>query len=159
MKLVLENDEDRAVLLEKLAARIAQNYTVHEKIEKLIERRIAEAVDAAIVETAKAVSREQLEPMIKEILAGDQLKVPNRGYYSNEPSPKTLRQIIGDFFSSRDNSSRSWVQELAEKAIAESLKKEFEPQIKAAGAELRRRIDELLGAKVAIAMREALGLR
>lgn len=159
MKLVLENDEDRAVLLEKLAKRIADNYTLHQKVEKLIEQRIKDAVDAAVANTASAVAREQLEPMVKEILAGDQLRVPNRGYYSNEPSPKTLRQIIGDFFSSRDNSSRSWVQELAQKAIEDALKKEFEPQIKAAGAQLREKLDTLLGSKVALAMREALGLR
>jgi hypothetical protein len=153
MKIQIE-DGDEATLIRVIGDHVLASF--YERLNERLERALDEAVRAAVNEQAHLLAVEELRPRIRKVLEGEWLESDRYG----DSKRYSLKDMIAGYFKPTSyGGGRSWATELMEKTIAEIMKAEFQPQIEAVRKELRTRLDTILGEKLALAVREAVGLR
>jgi hypothetical protein len=145
--------EDRDYLAEKVAEQVLQQ--LYDRSSDMLGDALDKAVRRLVDEHANEMVREALAPKIAAVIAGDFGEINTYGAHT----PRTIKTLIVDYFKGNNYHSREPIKEMVEKHVAEVMKAEFQPTIDAARKALRDKLDHILGEKVSLAVREAVGLR
>lgn len=142
-------------LVDRVARQVLERF--EQTNEHAFGKAVIEAVNEGVAKQASEISKEKLTPLVDDVLTNGFTSTD--GY--DRKSTKTVKQMIAEHFtSSRDGyGGGSWVQKRIEAVLTETMKAEFQPQIDAARKTLRERLDHILGEKVSLAVREAVGLK
>jgi hypothetical protein len=123
--------------------------------ERAFNDALKDSVSEGVAKQAAEISAEKLTPLVDDVLLNGFMS--DDGY--GRTKTQTVKSLIASFFTSSDNYRDSWAKKRTEELLNEAMKKEFQPQIDAAKKTLRERLDYILGEKVSLAVREAVGLK
>jgi len=140
-------------LVDRVAQQVLQQY--QQANGRAFDKAVAEAVNAGVAKQASEISKEKLLPLVDDVLVNG--FTSSDGYGRSET--KTVKQLIASYFAVGQYQSDSWVKRRLDEQFNTIMKAEFQPAIDAARKTLREKLDHILGEKVSLAVREAVGLR
>jgi len=140
-------------LVDRVASEVLRRFA--EANESSFDEAVRNAVSESVARKASEISEEKLLPLVDDVLVNG--FTSSDGYGRSET--KTVRQLIASYFAVGQYQSDSWVKRRLDEQFNAVMKAEFQPSIEAARKTLREKLDHVLGEKVSLAVREAVGLR